>query len=111
MAVLDAPEKASFDRDVDKDLLHKTEAFSVIVARFSPTLMENETHRDKNLSPNTVRLIHSILSEAFDAAVRAKKIAASPCALVTPPRSSKKERRYLTSQQALHLLEVARARH
>ena len=78
---------------------------------FYAALLEKKTHRDKNLSPNTVRLIHSILSEAFDAAVRAKKIAASPCALVTPPRSSQKEIRYLTSEQALHLLEVARARH
>jgi integrase len=61
-------------------------------------------------TPNTVRLIHSILSEAFDAAVRAKKVAANPCALVTPPRSTKKELRYLTAEQALHLLEVARAK-
>ncbi len=77
---------------------------------FYTALLEKKTHKDKNLSPNTVRLIHSILSEAFDAAVRAKKIAANPCALVTPPRSSKEELRYLTAEQALHLLEVGRAR-
>ncbi len=75
---------------------------------FYAALLEKKTPRGKNLSPNTVRLIHCILSEAFDAAVRAKKLAANPCALVTPPRSSKKELRYLTGEQALHLLEVAR---
>jgi integrase len=75
---------------------------------FYAALLEKKTPREKNLSPNTVRLIHSILSEAFDAAVRAKKVATNPCALVTPPRSSKKELHYLTAELALHLLEVAR---
>lgn len=77
---------------------------------FYAALLEKKTYRDKNLSPNTVRLIHSILHEAFDAAVRAKKVAANPCSLVTPPRSTKKELRYLTAEQALHLLEVAGTR-
>ena len=77
---------------------------------FYAALLEKKTCRGKNLSPNTVRLIHCILSEAFDAAVRAKKVSTNPCALVTPPRSSKKELRYLTAEHALHLLEVARAK-
>jgi len=77
---------------------------------FYAALLEKKTRTGKNLSPNTIRLIHSILSEVFDAAMRAKKVATNPCALVTPPRSSKKELRYLTAEQALHLLEVARAR-
>jgi integrase len=77
---------------------------------FYAALLEKKTRRGKNLSPNTVRLIHCILSEAFDAAVRAKKLAANPCALVTPPRSSKKELRFLTAEQAQHLLEMARSK-
>jgi integrase len=74
---------------------------------FYTALLEKKTPTGKNLSPNTVRLIHSILSEVFDAAMRVKKITANPCALVTPPRASKKELSYLTAEQALHLLEVA----
>jgi integrase len=77
---------------------------------FYTALLEKKTPRNKNLSPNTVRLIHSILSEVFDAAMRAKKIVANPCALVTPPRPTKKELSYLTSEQAQHLLGVARTR-
>lgn len=73
---------------------------------FYAALLEKKTHKNQRLSPNTVRLIHSILNEAFDAAVRTKKIAANPCTLVTPPRQAKKELHYLTAGQALHLLEV-----
>jgi integrase len=80
------------------------------IQSFYTALLEKKTPKNQNLSPNTVRLIHSILSEAFDAAVRTKKVATNPCTLVTPPRQSKKELHYLTSEQALHLLEVARSK-
>jgi integrase len=64
----------------------------------------------EDLSPNTVRLIHTILRGALAAAVKSKKIATNPCELVTPPRAVKKELAYLTLEQAQRLLEVARNR-
>ena len=62
----------------------------------------------KELSANTVRIIHGILRGALDAAVRSRKIASNPCKLVTPPSAVEKELAYLTLEQAERLLETAR---
>lgn len=62
------------------------------------------------LSPNTVRTIHIILKGAFTAAVTWKKISTNPCNDVVPPRAQKKERAFLTQEQAQHLLTLAQGR-
>src|SRR5438034_1139745 len=63
---------------------------------------------EEELSANTVRLIHGILRGALDAATKAKKIAANPATLVTPPRIVRKELQFLTLEQAKQLLASVR---
>lgn len=74
---------------------------TVMLQHFYNQLLEDE------LSPNTIRLIHTIMSTALDDAVKWKKIAANPCKSVTPPRPEKHEMQVLTPEQAQRLLEVA----
>lgn len=62
----------------------------------------------EELSPNTVRIIHTILKAALGVAVKWKKIASNPCLSVTPPRAVKKDIHYLTLDQAKRLIEVAK---
>jgi integrase-like protein len=62
----------------------------------------------EELSPNTVRIIHTLLKAALDVAVKWKKIASNPCLSVTPPRAEKKDIQYLTLEQAKRLIEVAK---
>jgi integrase len=72
-----------------------------MLQHFYSHLLEDE------LSPNTVRLIHTIISTALDDAVKWKKIAVNPCKNVMPPRPEKREMRVLTPEQAQRLLDVA----
>lgn len=64
---------------------------------------------ERHLSPNTVRLVHTILHEAFEAAVERRMIPRNPAQDVTLPRESWPEMKYLSAEQAHHLLTVANA--
>ncbi len=75
---------------------------NALLQHFYSQLLEDE------LSPNTVRLIHTIMSTALDDAVKWKKIATNPCKSVTPPRPEKHEMHVLTPEQAQSLLDAAR---
>lgn len=62
---------------------------------------------EEDLSVNTIRLIHAVLRNALDAAVKMRKITSNPANLVTLPKAVKKELAFLTIEQAQKLLEVA----
>ena len=62
----------------------------------------------ENMSSNTVRLIHTILSAAFKQAVRWKRLVHNPCQDIDPPTLEKPKERVLTPEQAQNLLAVAK---
>jgi integrase len=63
---------------------------------------------EKGLSAKTVRLVHGILHQALEKAVRRRRIAHNVCNDVTLPRVERQEVRTLTAEQAQKLLETAR---
>ncbi|GCE23280.1 tyrosine-type recombinase/integrase [Dictyobacter kobayashii] len=64
--------------------------------------------RNDGISPNTIHLIHTILSAALNDAVRWHRIALNPCKHLTAPRAQRTEMKYLTHEQAIQLVEAAK---
>jgi integrase len=62
----------------------------------------------EGMSPNTVRLIHSIVAKALGDAVKWKKLPFNPAKDATPPREEKRNMTVLDLEQAKALLEYAR---
>lgn len=63
---------------------------------------------EKGLSSTTVGMVHTVLVSACKDAVRWKRIAVSPCESVTSPRQVRKDMKFLTVEQAQHLLDAVR---
>jgi integrase len=59
-------------------------------------------------STSSVHIMHSLLSKAFDTAVKWRLISSNPCKGTTIPHEVKREAQSLTEEQARHLLEAAR---
>jgi integrase len=64
--------------------------------------------RAKGMAPNTVHLIHTILSAALNDAVKWQRIAFNPCQRLTAPRTQKTEMKYISHEQAMQLVEAAK---
>jgi integrase len=64
---------------------------------------------DEDFSPNTVRLIHSIVKKALSDALRWKKIVFNPVKDADPPKYRKRTMTVLTLEQAKMLIESARS--
>ncbi|GHO86440.1 tyrosine-type recombinase/integrase [Dictyobacter formicarum] len=64
--------------------------------------------RNDGIAPNTIHLIHTILSAALNDAVRWHRIALNPCKHLTAPRAQRTEIKYLTHEQAMQLVEAAK---
>ncbi|MBO0795474.1 MAG: site-specific integrase [Ktedonobacteraceae bacterium] len=62
----------------------------------------------EGLSPNTIRLIHVILSTAFKQAIKWKRMSSNPCKDVTLPKAVKHAHVCLTPEQAQQLIQTAR---
>lgn len=60
------------------------------------------------LSPKTVRLVHGILYQSLEAAVRRRRIAYNVCRDVTLPRLERQEMHTLTAEEAQQLLATAK---
>jgi integrase len=83
---------------------HRLTALSALhIQRFYARLVA------QGYAPKTVQDIHSVLSSALNAARRMRLIPTSPAADVTLPRRPREERRTLTDEQAMQLLEAAEA--
>ncbi|GLV54440.1 hypothetical protein KDH_12870 [Dictyobacter sp. S3.2.2.5] len=54
--------------------------------------------RSNGTSPNTIHLIHTILSAALRDAVKWHRIALNPCKHLTAPRTKRTEMKYITRQ-------------
>jgi integrase len=63
---------------------------------------------EKGLSPTTVGMIHTVLVSSFKDAVKWKRIGVSPCESVTSPRHVRKDMKFLTVEQARHLLDAVK---
>ncbi len=64
---------------------------------------------DEGLAPSNIQLFHAILHEALDHAVEWEYVVRNVCDLVHPPRLVRKRKpRFLTKEQALHLLKALR---
>jgi len=63
---------------------------------------------EKGLNPTAVGMVHTVLVSACKDAVKWKRIAVSPCESVTAPRQVRKDMKFLTVEQARHLLDAAR---
>jgi len=64
--------------------------------------------RSEGLSPKSISLIHGVLHNALDNAVKWSLVARNVCDLVSPPRVVKPEIQPLTIEQAQQLLKYAR---
>ena len=64
--------------------------------------------KEQELSPGTIRLMHSVLRKALDTAVRWNLLARNVCDVVSPPREEKREMQTLTVEQAHKLLALVR---
>jgi integrase len=62
---------------------------------------------EKGLSPTTVGMVHTVLVSSCKDAVKWKRIGVSPCESVTSPRQVQKDMKFLTVEQAQHLLDAA----
>ncbi len=62
----------------------------------------------EKMSPNTIRLIHTIIKKALDDALRLRKISLNPVRDAEPPRAREKEMQVLDIVQAKKLLEAAK---
>ncbi len=62
----------------------------------------------QGLSPATVGRVHAVLASSCKDAVKWKRIAVNPCASVTSPKQVQKDMKFLTVEQAQHLLETVR---
>ena len=62
----------------------------------------------EKMSPNTIRLIHTIIKKALDDAVRLRKLPLNPVRDAEPPRANEKEMQVLDIVQAKKLLEAAK---
>ena len=63
---------------------------------------------DDGLAPGTVRLMHGILHQALEQAVKWGAIPRNVCKAVTPPKPNPEEIRPLDAEQAKRFLEVSR---
>src|SRR5262249_42186453 len=63
---------------------------------------------DQGLKASTVAIIHTVLHQALDQAVKWNLVSRNVASLVAVPRSAPEEARALTSEEAKKLLEVAR---
>ena len=64
--------------------------------------------KEKGLSPKSIRLVHGILHQALEIAVKRRRIAHNACKDVTLPRVERQELHALSAEQALKLLETAK---
>ena len=62
---------------------------------------------EQGLSPSTVGMVHTVLVSSCKDAVKWKRLAISPCESVISPRRVQKDMKFLTVEQARHLLDVA----
>lgn len=62
----------------------------------------------KGLSPQSIRLLHSMLHKAFDYAVRIGLLSRNICDAVTPPKIERSEMHVLTLEQIQQFLQAAR---
>jgi integrase len=83
----------------------KPEHLEVLYARLQT---EGRADGQGGLSAKTVRLVHGILYQSLEAAVRRRRIAYNVCRDVTLPRIERKEMLTLTVEQAQQLLVTAR---
>lgn len=83
----------------------KPEHLEVFYARLQANGRADE---QGGLSPKTVRLVHGILYQSLEAAVRRRRIAYNVCRDVTLPRLERQEMHTLTAEEAHQLLATAK---
>ena len=64
--------------------------------------------RKGGLSPKSVHLVHRVLSQALQQAIRWQLLTSNPSAAVTPPRIERREMKTLDADAAAALIEIAR---
>jgi integrase len=79
------------------------------VREFLAAKSKEQSVRGRPLSPRTVQYLHAILRRALEQARREELVHRNVAALVTPPRVVREEVQPLSPDEALRLLEVAKA--
>lgn len=62
----------------------------------------------KQLKPTYIQMIHSVLNMTLQEALKQKRIASNPCLLAEIPQTRLEEMKFLTLEQAQHLLDTAK---